>query len=254
MCRHLAWVGEPVTLASLILEAPHSLLHQSFAPRHQTHGVVNADGFGVGWYIDDRAEPVRYRRAQPIWGDASFASLAPTISSRCLLGAVRDATPGFAASDESSNAPFTHGRWLFSLVGALADWTQARGRLLERGLGTAEAAAPVDSALLFGVAVAAWTAGASLGEGLAETVAAGQAVGGGRLSFLATDGERLAGTSSGDPLFSHESTAGVLLASEPLDESDGWRRLPADCLVEGDRDGIRTTPLDTRPQPRMEPR
>ncbi len=247
MCRHLAWVGEPVTLASLILEPPHSLLHQSFAPRHQTHGVVNADGFGVGWYVPSRDEPVRYRRAQPIWGDSSFASLAPTISSRCLLGAVRDATPGFAASDESSNAPFTHGSWLFSHVGALADWPRARRQLLERGLATPEAAAPVDSALLFGVAVAAWTAGASLGEGLAETVAAAQAVGGGRLSYLATDGERLAATSFGDPLFCHESPAGALLASEPLDESDGWRRLPPASLVEAGPDGIRTTALTPSP-------
>lgn len=254
MCRHLAWVGEPVTLASLVLDPPHSLLRQSFAPQHQTHGVVNADGFGVGWYVDSRDEPVRYRRAQPIWGDSSFASLAPTISTPCLLGAVRDATPGFAASDESSTAPFLHDRWLFSHVGALADWPRARKALLGRGLDTPEAAAPVDSALLFGVAVAAWTAGASLGEGLAETVAAAQAVGGGRLSFLATDGERLAATSYGDPLFCHESAAGVLLTSEPLDGTSGWRRLPPACLVEAGRDGTRTTLLDSEPEHRTEPR
>ena len=254
MCRHLAWLGEPVTLASLVLDAPHSLLRQSFAPQHQTHGVVNADGFGVGWYVDSRDEPVRYRRAQPIWGDASFASLAPTISSGCLLGAVRDATPGFAASDESSTAPFLHERWLFSHVGSLNDWPQARKALLDRGLDTPEAAAPLDSALLFGVAVSAWTAGASLGEGLAETIAAAQDVGGGRMSFMASDGEQLAATSCGDPLFCHESAEGIVLASEPLDGSDAWRRLPPDCLVEAGRDGIRTTVLDSRTEPRMEPR
>jgi glutamine amidotransferase len=66
MCRHLAWLGEPVPLASVMLEAPYSLLRQSYAPRHQEHGVVNADGFGVGWYLPSRTDPVRYRRAQPI--------------------------------------------------------------------------------------------------------------------------------------------------------------------------------------------
>ncbi|MFZ1527479.1 MAG: ergothioneine biosynthesis protein EgtC [Ferruginibacter sp.] len=247
MCRHLAWVGEPRTLASLVLEREHSLLHQSFAPRHQTHGVVNADGFGVGWYVPSRAEPVRYRRAQPIWSDASFASLAPTISSGCLLAAVRDATPGFAASDESSAAPFLHDRWLFSHTGALTDWPGARRRLLSRGLAVPEAAAPVDSALLFGVAVAAFTAGASLADGLADTIAAAEAVGGGRLSFLATDGEHLAATSYGDPLFCHESATGVILASEPLDEHPGWRRLPSHSLVHGGRDGIHTRPLPPPP-------
>lgn len=245
MCRHLAWLGEPVSLASPVLERPHSLHRQSYAPRHQEHGTVNADGFGVGWYVDSRAEPVRYRRAQPIWSDASFASLAPTISAGCLLAAVRDATPGFAACDESSSAPFLHGRWMFSHVGALADWPRARQTLLGRTFDVPEAAAPVDSALLFGVAVASWTAGASLGEGLAEAVVAGRSVGGGRLSFLATDGERLAATSYGDPLFCHESERGVLLASEPLDDDAGWRRLPETCLVEADRDGVLTRPLDS---------
>lgn len=245
MCRHLAWLGEPVTLASLVLDRTHSLRHQSYAPRHQQHGVVNADGFGAGWYVGSRAEPVRYRRAQPIWGDASFASLAPTISSGCLLAAVRDATPGFASSDESSAAPFLHGRWLFSHTGALADWPRARRALVDRTLDVPEAAAPVDSALLFGVAVGSWTAGASLGEGLVEAVAAAGTVGGGRLSFLATDGERLAATSSGDPLFCHESETGVLLASEPLDDDAGWRRLPPTCLVEAGRDGVVTRPLDS---------
>lgn len=245
MCRHLAWVGDPVTLASVMLEAPFSLLRQSYAPRHQEHGVVNADGFGVGWYLPSRTEPVRYRRAQPIWGDASFASLAPTISSSCVLGAVRDATPGFASADESSAAPFQHGPWLFSHTGALADWPRARKALLERTLDVPEAAAPVDSALLFGVAVAAWSAGAALGEGLAETVAAARSAGGGRLSFVAADGGRIAATSYGDPLFCHESDAGVLLASEPLDDDHRWRRLPPTSLVEADGDGVRVLPLDT---------
>ena len=164
---------------------------------------------------------MRYRRSQPIWSDASFASLAPTIASRCLLAAVRDATPGFASCDESSAAPFLHGRWLFSHTGALTDWPRARKALLTHTLDVPEAMAPVDSALLFGVAVSGWAAGASLAGGLSQTVAAARTVGGGRLSFLATDGERLAATSYGDPLFCHESDTGVLLASEPLDDDAG---------------------------------
>ncbi|HET7399921.1 MAG TPA: ergothioneine biosynthesis protein EgtC [Intrasporangium sp.] len=245
MCRHLVWLGEPVTLASLVLEAPWSLLRQAYAPRHQEHGVVNADGFGVGWFVSSRPEPVRYRRAQPVWGDASFASFAPTVSSGCVLAAVRDATPGFSASDESSAAPFLHGRWLFSHAGALADWPRARRELVHRTLDVPEAAAAVDSALLFGVAAAAWRAGASLGEGLAECVQAAEAVGGGRLCLLAADGDRVAATTGGDSLFLRESPTGVLLASEPLDEDPCWRRLPAGQLVEGGPDGLDVIALPT---------
>ena len=97
MCRHLAYLGEPRTLAELVVDRPHSLFEQSWAPARQKHGTVNVDGFGVGWYVD-RPTPVRYRRAQPIWTDASFASLAPTISTSCAVAAVRSATEAHKAA------------------------------------------------------------------------------------------------------------------------------------------------------------
>jgi glutamine amidotransferase len=49
MCRHLAYLGPPVPLGRLLLDPPHGLLHQSWAPRRQRNGALNADGFGVGW-------------------------------------------------------------------------------------------------------------------------------------------------------------------------------------------------------------
>ena len=76
MCRHLAWLGEPRTVSSLVLEREHGLLQQSYAPRRQSHGTMNADGWGVGLLVPGRAEPVRWRSARPLWSDASFASVA----------------------------------------------------------------------------------------------------------------------------------------------------------------------------------
>ena len=131
MCRHLAYLGTPITLHDLIAAPPHSLFRQSWAPRRQRHGVVNADGFGAGWYVPDRVDPVRYRRAQPIWTDASFASLAPTIASPCILAAVRSATLGHG-QDEACVAPFLHQRWLFSHNGRIADWQWSRKVLTRR--------------------------------------------------------------------------------------------------------------------------
>jgi glutamine amidotransferase len=243
MCRHVVRVGDPVTPAALVLEPPHGLQVQAYAPRHQRHGTVNADGFGAGWYTPSRPEPVRYRRAQPVWSDASFGSLAPTVSSRAVLAAVRDATPGFASADESCTAPFTHGRWLFSHGGALADWPRARKALVDRTLEVPEAAAPVDSALLFGVAVAAWTAGADLAAGLAETVLAALAVGGGRVNLAATDGVTAAATSYGDPLYCLETGTGVVFASEPYDDDPSWRLLPDKCLAATDGGIVSVVPL-----------
>jgi glutamine amidotransferase len=243
MCRHLAYLGAPITLHDLLLAPSSSLLRQSWAPRRQRHGTVNADGFGAGWYVRDRAEPVRYRRAQPMWSDASFASLAPTIASGCVLAAVRSATPGFGP-DESCAAPFTTGRWLFSHNGRLADWPAARKALAHRTFDVAEAAAPVDSALLFGLAADRWSAGASLAAGLVDTIRDVQAAGGGRLTLLATDGTRIAGTCLGEPLFVRAQTDAVVVASEPFDDDPRWSEVLDGSVVDATRNAVHLTPIE----------
>ena len=132
MCRHVLYLGEPVTLAEVLTEPPHSLYQQSWAPRLQRYGTVNADGFGVGWYPEDGtgaagAGPARYRRAVPIWTDPNLPELARTIRSRAVLAAVRSATAG-TSQDECAAAPFREGRWLDLVLTELyrEDW--ARGR------------------------------------------------------------------------------------------------------------------------------
>ena len=118
MCRHLAWLGAPRSLGDLVLQPPHGLLVQSYAPRRQQHGLMNADGWGVGFYAEARPEPARWRSNRPLWSDASFASVAPLISSGCVLAAVRSATAGMPA-DETAAAPFQSGRWLLSHNGSV---------------------------------------------------------------------------------------------------------------------------------------
>ena len=242
MCRHLAYVGEPTTLQALVVDPPHSLFRQSWQPRLQEHGLVNADGFGAGWFVPDLDRPVRYRRTQPIWTDASFASLAPSVSSDHVLAAVRSGTPGFGY-DESCVAPFVHGRLLFSHNGRLDDWPRARKTLAERTFEVPEAAAPVDSALLFGLTAAHRAAGASLGDALAETVRDALAVGGGRLNLLVLDDTGAAATTYGDRLFVLETPSGVVLASEPHDDDRRWREIADGMLVETDGSGARVSPL-----------
>ena len=118
MCRHLAWLGAPQSLGGLLLEPEHGLLVQSYAPRRQAHGRMNADGWGVGFFSGSRPEPARWRSNRPLWGDASFASVAPVISSGCILAAVRSATAGMPL-DETAAAPFQSGRWLLSHNGVV---------------------------------------------------------------------------------------------------------------------------------------
>lgn len=240
MCRHLAYLGEPRTLQSLVIDPPHSLYEQSWAPRSQRHGTVNVDGFGVGWYAD-RPAPVRYRRAQPIWTDASFASLAPTISSACVVAAVRSATAGTSA-DESAAAPFTHERWLFSHNGRLHDWPTARKALLPAAADVPDTRVGVDSALLFGLALARWQAGAPLTDGLAEAARDVLAHGGGRLTMLASDGASVAAVVLGEPVHVLSTASGTVIASEPHDEGP-WRELADGTAVHLSADGLTETSI-----------
>ncbi|GLW09218.1 gamma-glutamyl-hercynylcysteine sulfoxide hydrolase [Microtetraspora sp. NBRC 13810] len=234
MCRHAAWLGEPRSLASLIQDPEHGLLRQSYAPRLQRHGVVNADGFGMGWYDGTLPEPIRYRRTVPIWADANLPGLARAARSHCLLAAVRSATVGMPL-EETATAPFTDGRWLFSHNGRV-------DRKALRPLAD-DAESTCDSAWLAAAVFARLRAGAPAGDVLAEVVVR---AGGGdpdaRLNLLACDGASIAATAWGDTLFLHLED-GVLVASEPLDDRPGWQPVPERSLLLATPDGVRVQPL-----------
>jgi glutamine amidotransferase len=228
MCRHLAWLGRPRSLASLVLDPPSSLLVQSYAPRRQRYGTVNADGWGVGFWAPGRPEPARWRSAQPLWGAASFASVAPVVSAGCVVAAVRSATVGMPV-EESAAAPFTDGRWLLS----------HNGRVDRSVLpATREAESTVDSALLAGLVFARGLD--ALGATVIEVAAADP---GARLNLLAADGTRLLATTWGDTLSILVTEAGTALASEPWDDDPRWSDVPDRTLVEVTPDGVACTPL-----------
>nr|BFE67973.1 hypothetical protein GCM10020092_012740 [Actinoplanes digitatis] len=191
MCRHLAYLGVPVALSDLLFEAPHALVRQSWAPRDMRGGgTINADGFGVGWYPDHGAAPVRYRSAAPMWTDAALPALAAHTSAGCLLAAVRSATVGMPVV-ETAAAPFAEGDWLFSHNGVVAGWPDSlaalAGRLPVRDLVTLDA--PTDAALLWALTRHRLRAGATPAEAVAATVAeVSAAAPGSRLNLLLTDG------------------------------------------------------------------
>jgi glutamine amidotransferase len=228
MCRHLAWLGQPRSLAELVLDPPSSLLVQSWAPRRQHYGTVNADGWGVGFYVAGRPEPARWRSARPLWADPSFASVAPVLRSGCVLAAVRSATVGMPL-EESAAAPFTDGRWLLS----------HNGRVDRTVLPLApDAESTVDSALL--AAMVFHRGPDRLGQTVLEVAALDPAA---RLNLLATDGARLLATTWGDTLSVLTTAEGTALASEPWDDDPAWTDVPDRHLVEVTPDGVRLAPL-----------
>ncbi|HEV2537884.1 MAG TPA: ergothioneine biosynthesis protein EgtC [Streptosporangiaceae bacterium] len=228
MCRHLAYIGPPATLRSVIIDPPYGLYRQAWAPRRQRHGTVNADGFGVGWYAPDDPVPARYRRPVPIWGDESFADVARVTSAAALLAAVRSATAG-TDPGTAAVAPYAAGRWLFSHNGVLAGWpASAAGLAATLPAGTLlELEARVDSALLWALVRHRLELGLSAAQALAGTVAAVRSAGlDGRLNFLLTDGRVIAATAAGDTLFYRRGGGGVIVASEPGDDNPGWAEVP----------------------------
>jgi glutamine amidotransferase len=229
VCRHLAWLGAPRSLGELLLGPPHGLLVQSYRPRRQRNGIMNADGWGVGFYADARPEPARWRSNRPMWGDASLASVAPVIRSGCVLAAVRSATAGMPA-DETAAAPFQSGRWLLSHNGVV-DRTV---------LGPHPAAESVcDSALLAAHLFASGPERA--GEFVADL---GKRDPGARLNVLLTDGQRIIATRWGDTLSVLRADDGVVVASEPYDDDPRWADVPEYHLVEVAADTVAITELE----------
>src|SRR3954452_7115421 len=229
MCRHLAWLGRPRSLAALVLEPPSSLLRQSWAPRRQRYGTVNADGWGVGFYVPGRSEPARWRSARPLWAEASFASVAPVIESGCVLAAVRSATVGMPP-DETAAAPFTDGRWLLS----------HNGRVDRAALTPAPDPESVgDSALL---AAQVFATGpeqvVTTLRGIAEADPDAT------LNVLLTDGIRVLGVTWGDELSYLVEPDGVVVASEPWDDDPRWVDVPDRHVIEVSADGVTVTELE----------
>ena len=253
MCRHLAWLGHAVDLAALLLDPPHSLLRQSYAPRDMRGGgTVNADGFGAGWYPGNASNdpaPVRYRKAVPIWSDPSFAELAREVCSSAVLAAVRSATVGMPVV-ETACAPFAAGRWLFSHNGVVTGWPHSMAALAARlpvtELLTLEA--PTDSALLWALTRHRLASGESPGDALAGVVTDVLAAApDSRLNLLVTDGTRLAATAVYHALWVRAGAQGVLVCSEPTDQSPEWQPMPEGHLLTATSSTVDIAPICPTP-------
>ncbi|MGQ0680347.1 MAG: ergothioneine biosynthesis protein EgtC [Actinomycetota bacterium] len=238
VCRQLAYLGPPVTLQSLVLEPEHSLLKQSYEPKHQRHGVVNADGFGCGWFDQSvRSEPAVYRKAQPIWADPTFKSIAGMISSAAVLAAVRDASIGTAV-EESSTAPFTARGLLFAHNGMFKKFDGPPGAQLRRMVSDARFGAirgTSDSEFLFALILDGLEDEMEVGDAMSTVIARCLELSSGTFNFLVHDGRRITATRCGESLYllegSQRRPGALVVASEPFDDDPAWREVPDGSVV-----------------------
>ncbi|MET9270495.1 ergothioneine biosynthesis protein EgtC [Kribbella sp. NPDC003557] len=252
MCRHLAYLGPPVTLASLVLEPEHSLYEQSWAPADMRGGgSVNADGFGLGWYPEGDAAvsggPVRYRRDVPIWTDENLPGLAGTIRSGAVLAAVRNGTVGMPYG-QSAVAPFASDHWLFSHNGRIPGWPETTPKLAEQ-LPVADLlslGAPIDSVFLWALITHRLTEGMPPADAVAAVVQEVEALApGSRLNILLTDGEQLVATAWTHSLHVRRTPDSVTVASEPFGP-DNWTAVPDRSLLVATATTVQITPMEGR--------
>jgi gamma-glutamyl hercynylcysteine S-oxide hydrolase len=230
VCRHLAYLGPPVALRSLLFDAPHALVRQAQHPRHQHAGTDNPDGWGVAW---GAAPFERYRSATSMWEDTSFPG--DELAS-AFVAAARWATPG-SVRELTNAAPFISGQWIFSLNGFVSGFRDGfgddlRARLSARRLNEIEG--DTDSAVVFALVLDRLDAGASPGDALTDVARRIREVSPGALNLLLSDGESVAATAIDNSLFLRTGPA-VLIASEPLDDDAAWVQIDNGSLVENDR-------------------
>jgi glutamine amidotransferase len=244
MCRHLAYLGPTTRLAALLVDAPHGLVDQAQYPRFQTSGTSNPDGWGVAWYEPDDRHPRRHRSTTPIWDDPEVGTVAP-VRTRMALAAARLASPG-SPVEVSGNAPFVADRYAWSLNGVVEGWHDGVGADLRSRISPDRAAGiegVSDGEALFALALDRLGAGASAPDALANVIGLVTARTGGRLNFLLTDGESIAATAWGNSLFIRPRDDSVVVASEPIDDDDGWTRVSDRTLVVADATSSRCVPL-----------
>ena len=268
MCRMVAYLGKKkVSLSSLILEPEHSLLVQSYAPKEMMSGVVNADGFGTGWYVPEvNGEPAVYRSNAPIWADRSFGSIAPKVHSATVFAAVRSATPGLPV-EESGVPPFASGPYLFAHNGAIKSFRTTAMRPLRDALSDASYSGLLgvtDSETIFALLLDRLRSKKTrpgdaddLAEATIETLRYVSAVCTelgvpAALNIGVTDGEamvfaRYSTLESGNSLYFVEDGGAfpdaVVIASERLDGDTGWRQVPDRHLVAANLEGVTTRAL-----------
>lgn len=265
MCRVAAYLGPPAPLSALLYDPPHSLDHQSYAPRQMLRGHVNVDGTGVAWWSDDALDdpPLRYVTERPPWSDANLPTLGPRITGTMQLTAVRSATPGVPFGP-GNVAPFVRGSVAGVHNGWLGRFRERTGRELTARLpdhlyGALDAVS--DSLVVFltvakhleaqpdaGLASALRSAVSEIVEVCADADAEAT------LNVVVGDGHRLVAVRAShamegnNPL--HVLQGGkrfpgaTVLASEPLDDDGDWEPLDDDRLVEITREGVTTSPID----------
>ncbi|WP_420863979.1 class II glutamine amidotransferase [Algirhabdus cladophorae] len=256
MCRLAAYLGPALAISRIVVDPSHSLLEQS-QHANEAKIAVQGDGFGFAWYDGDQG-PGQYRDILPAWSDGNLLSLCSMIRAPLFLAHVRASTSG--ETSRVNCHPFVHGKWSFMHNGQVPDIAEIR-RPLEALLPDDLYAArrgSTDSELIFLLMLA---------KGLDEDpVEAARVVveilqtfsvyGSGaknavRLTCVMSNGSEIfafrhASDGRAPSLYRQTSQdSGIILASEPLDDTLGdWAPVPQNVVLKVSDNGVNATPFE----------
>jgi len=269
MCRFALYLGEDITLSSLVTDPVHSILHQSFHS-HEREEPLNGDGFGIAWYAEGAAEPAVLKEVHPAWNSRNLRSVARVTKSHCLLAHIRAASPGLPVTQLNCH-PFSWGRLSFMHNGTVGGFLRIKHRLVSELEESTflELEGSTDSEHVFALVKEAWAAAAgrpplerlalALRRGVERVEALRRDAGvkePSLLNLVLCDGERaVVSRYVSDPghrantLYVHsghrylceggvcrmceagEDSGAVIVSSEPLSKDEGWERVPVNHLV-----------------------
>lgn len=252
MCRLLGYLGSPIPLEKLIIEPDHALVVQSYKPKALEGALLNADGFGLGWYDTAAArkneQPYTYRNVLPIWNDVNLPELCRYVQAASMLAYIRSATPGQPV-DFNNCQPFRFQNLLGVHNGFIDNFRQTLYRpLRDRICDTAyqNIQGTTDSEHIFGLLIHQLETqpGIDLAEAVDQTVSIisnmAQAQGTrAMIALMISTGTRIVAalhdTQGNPPSFywlGNDSSYpdSVVLASEPLNQAS-WQPFPKDHLI-----------------------
>ncbi len=284
MCRIVFYKGPPIRMSSLITEPTHSIIHQSYHSKERSE-PLNGDGFGIGWYAPEATDqPVIFKDVTPAWNNMNLANLAPVVTSSCIVGHIRAATPGLPVAQLNCH-PFSWRRFLFAHNGEIGGFQQIR-RQIQAGLGDQAyevIQGSTDSEYLFAVFIDEYsrvTDGpklermvSALERSIARVIALQYEFDieeSSYLNLILTDGDltivtRFINNANDEPntLYLRTGSAyecvdgvchmaedlpnarAVLIASEPLSQDGGWQRVGANrMLLIGQELGVEERPMN----------
>ncbi|GMM38653.1 glutamine amidotransferase subunit [Saccharomycopsis crataegensis] len=133
MCRFLIFKGkEDIRLSHLLTRPAHSIINQSYDSRLRLdlRRPINGDGFGVGYYTDDKDNegPCVFRAITPAWNNQNLETLAEKTKSSLVFAHVRASTYG--SLSETNCHPFTYHQLMFMHNGGVSNFSKIKRRII----------------------------------------------------------------------------------------------------------------------------